>query len=659
MESYLSGYHRCCLEKPYYLDYASQDLCDILGYTSDEIHTLFHDKYSQMVHADDRKRYLQFIEKLASKEQTLSLQYRMICKDGHMIRLNDTMSSRRLEDGRMYGFAIVADITDAQQPQTGLALDISAQIVDSCGYMQCTCEKYPKITHINAQMRKYLGVSEQDYDWHDFLKDNLFLMLPFEERDMFRNYMDQAMSLRKPISIRHHFFCKNGRKLVLNGWMSSIKNQLGETEYALIYMKVENAQKSSRKIADNSYFHALKSAYNVIFEINFVRQTVECIHGRDTSYIGPLYDVHMTIESAKNFWLNHYIIEEDREVMQDFLERVSNPPEGWRGSSVIQAEFRFKWSDNIVYKMIGVAVQLDLSTVLLCCRDITNVKYAALPGKESIALNKMQTWIDYFVAREKSALGLLIFEKNKTGYSISYISKPVCEYLGLGRNEYLNYISGELSAEHFLETISVYPCSPEDLIRNGQTILTIKGKQKSDALDTRQVRLSCSVYTCDEENLYEVLIYDKASSEEDSDDSRPHIFARTFGHFDLFLDGVPVVFSNQKEKEFMALLIDRNGGTVTTSEAINYLWENEEVSNQVVRRYRKLCSTLKNTLEKYRIEYLVINHHGTRSIDVSALTCDYYELLAGNQKYRELFHNVYMPDYSWAEDTLASLWDYS
>jgi hypothetical protein len=68
---------------------------------------------------------------------------------------------------------------------------------------------------------------------------------------------------------------------------------------------------------------------------------------------------------------------------------------------------------------------------------------------------------------------------------------------------------------------------------------------------------------------------------------------------------------------------------------------------------------LKNTLAKHNIEHIVINNHGVRNINVSAITCDYYELLAGNEHYKKMFHNFYMSDYSWAEDTLATLWDYS
>jgi two-component SAPR family response regulator len=137
------------------------------------------------------------------------------------------------------------------------------------------------------------------------------------------------------------------------------------------------------------------------------------------------------------------------------------------------------------------------------------------------------------------------------------------------------------------------------------------------------------------------------------------IFVRTFGHFDVFVDGIPVKFSSSKEKELLALLIDRNGGTLSSHDAISYLWEDEALDDKVSNRYRKLAMNLKNTLSDYGIEHIVVNNHGVRSIDVTALTCDYYEMLGGNEQYRKTFHNVYMEDYSWAEDTLATLWEYS
>jgi two-component SAPR family response regulator len=199
--------------------------------------------------------------------------------------------------------------------------------------------------------------------------------------------------------------------------------------------------------------------------------------------------------------------------------------------------------------------------------------------------------------------------------------------------------------------------------------------EPADGGHARKFLLTHSAYKHENRTLHRIYVYNdttektskkadasqnaKIKNEKADTPSRNRIFVRTFGHFDLFVDNIAVTFSSSKEKELMALLIDRNGGTLSTSEAVGYLWESEAPTKQVSARYRKLAMGLKNTLVKYGIEHILINNNGVRSINTSALVCDYYELLAGNKKYRDSFHNAYMSDYSWAEETLATLWDYS
>ena len=133
------------------------------------------------------------------------------------------------------------------------------------------------------------------------------------------------------------------------------------------------------------------------------------------------------------------------------------------------------------------------------------------------------------------------------------------------------------------------------------------------------------------------------------------IFARTFGYFDLFVDGEPLHFTNPKEKELLAVLVDRNGGTLSAEEAIGILWEDEPSGEKQLTRYRKLASRLKATLTDAGCGELVISAHGVRHLDVGALECDYYEVLKGNIEAEKKYHGVYMMNYSWAEETTAAL----
>ena len=53
---------------------------------------------------------------------------------------------------------------------------------------------------------------------------------------------------------------------------------------------------------------------------------------------------------------------------------------------------------------------------------------------------------------------------------------------------------------------------------------------------------------------------------------RKRVYVRTFGRFDVFIDGKAVHFPNAKAKELLALCVDHRGGMVTIEEAADKLW---------------------------------------------------------------------------------------
>jgi PAS domain S-box-containing protein len=532
-DEYLGGYHRFCLEKPYHLEYASNNLCSLIGYTADEIHDLFHDQYNLIVYEEDRKNFLSFIRKLAAKEQTLTQQYRIVHKDGHIIYINDIITSRRSEDGKMYGFSVIADITGPHLRKCPDYFSPPQFKKNSYGLLQCTCEKYPKITYLNSRMQEYLNITGQSSEWLDLLKENIFFMVPFAARESYQKDLTDALKSTEPLSVEHQLLRSDGTPVTLTGWMSITENEYGKTSYTMLYVPSKKDGRQNQISGSTPYLRALKCAYHIIFQFNFQTNIVECIQGHKDAGISPLKDFKMPIEVGKNFWLDNYVMEEDRERMQILLSQISPHSEEWKNSPVKQLNFRIKWIDNVIHTFHGVAVQLDETAFLLCCRDITETKHNTAAEKPSVEVPSTETF---------------------TG---------------------------------------------------------------------------------------------------------PEIFARTFGHFDLFVHGTPVIFSSAKEKEIMALLIDRQGGTLSTKEAISYLWPDEKPSTTLTNRYHKLGTKLKNTLHSYGIEHIIINNHGIRSIDVSAITCDCYEMLAGNEAYSKNFCNSYMIDYSWGEATLAKLWNYT
>jgi hypothetical protein len=645
-ENRFAGFHRICLEKPYLLDHVSESFCQLVGYSAEELQLRFGGNYSLMV--QEQEPFLRFLDALSEKEQSLSLRYHLQKSDGTYLPVCDTSSVCRLEDGKLYAYSVVSDVSD--WPDNTPVGQLFSGLLPY-GYLQCTCEKYPRITYINEKLSEYLELSDRPNRWEQNARDNVYFLLPFEEREQFRMYLEQAMESGKPVNIQHHLFRSDGSRANLTGWVSMVPAGSGTKEFALIYRPVEQENKEVEPIRETSYFPVLRRSYNAIFELDLENSMVECIHGLEDSPIGSLSGIQMTLESAMQVCLNNYIFKEDRAMMEAYFHQISDPEDNWNGRTVLQAEFRLKGPSG-QHRFISVAVHLDTNQVLLCCRDITHLTYSGAQALENKTLHTIYDWMDYLSTYGEGTVGLLMLEENQEGCSLIYGSSSVLQYLGLDTEDSPHRSTQPTLAE-CLEAADLTQEEFDEMVAGKHLFLWSR-----IAPDAFQFQLTCKTYTRGDRTLY-IIWCSKNDIEPEPDDTAKRVFARTFGHFDLFLDNTPITFSNGKEKELMALLIDRNGGTITPSEAISYLWPEEAADERTSAKYRKLAMGLKKTLQKYGIADILVNHNGIRSIDTSAVRCDYYELLAGNEKYRRAFHNAYMTDYSWSEDTLATLWDYS
>ena len=169
-----------------------------------------------------------------------------------------------------------------------------------------------------------------------------------------------------------------------------------------------------------------------------------------------------------------------------------------------------------------------------------------------------------------------------------------------------------------------------------------------------------AIYT----SVYEDISYRALST--DSRERQPNLYnagspqlarvlIRTFGYFDIFADGQAVPFRNKKAKELLAILVDRRGGYVSSSEAINLLWENVPEDCSSLGRLRKTAMHLRNTLEEYGIADIIESKNRMRRLNPTKVKCDLYDYLDDPAKNAWLFSEHYMENYSWGEMTLAFL----
>lgn len=148
-----------------------------------------------------------------------------------------------------------------------------------------------------------------------------------------------------------------------------------------------------------------------------------------------------------------------------------------------------------------------------------------------------------------------------------------------------------------------------------------------------------------------------APREENADrgNEDPRVKIRTFGYFDVFVDGRPIAFRSEKAKELLALLVDRRGGYVTSADIITALWENEPITGQLRTRCRKVALRLNRTLEANGVGGIVESVRGKRRIVPELVSCDLFDHLSGSADACADFRGSYLKNYSWAEGTLAEL----
>lgn len=170
-----------------------------------------------------------------------------------------------------------------------------------------------------------------------------------------------------------------------------------------------------------------------------------------------------------------------------------------------------------------------------------------------------------------------------------------------------------------------------------------------------------SGYAVDKEEIQKELgknllgFCDKPYSEEILDRYIKHILdvqikrsvqIKAFGSFDLFINNRPVKFYSSKSQELLALLVDRNGASVTMGEAISQLWPDYKIEKSKIL-YRDAVWKLRKCLKENGLIGLVEFERALLSIN-KIYQCDYWDFLEGNV---ELFNGEYMINYDWSMKT--------
>ena len=136
---------------------------------------------------------------------------------------------------------------------------------------------------------------------------------------------------------------------------------------------------------------------------------------------------------------------------------------------------------------------------------------------------------------------------------------------------------------------------------------------------------------------------------------KKRLFAQTFGNFELFVDGKPVMFKYSRTKEIVALLINNRGAQTTNGEIIATLWEDDGDPEKKASYLSNLRQDLQNTFARLKLNGIILKQRGSLAIAVDRIECDLYDWLEKKKESRYQYLGDYMNQYSWPEAMHAQL----
>ena len=135
--------------------------------------------------------------------------------------------------------------------------------------------------------------------------------------------------------------------------------------------------------------------------------------------------------------------------------------------------------------------------------------------------------------------------------------------------------------------------------------------------------------------------------------SAAHIAVQTFGEFQIAVNGVTVSFKRSKAKELLALLVDRQGASISRARISAILWENDSYDRAKQKYLDVIIRSLRETLKEYSIPEILEMDRGSLRIRPETMDCDLYRFLRGDAKALNAYRGEYMSAYTWASLTEA------
>ena len=302
----LGGYHRCYLGDPIHLEFVSENLASMLGYTKSELTELIGGVYTALMYPDDIPTFHDLISRLAKTGRCESVLYRLIREDGSIIRVVDTMSSIMDDNGIMRGYSVVCEAFDEQTASRSLPSDGKMAVLKISGDSRAT------ISRIHGMAKGLLAIDSEAGNLH------LMDFIAMADRDKVRVGIERAYASSSSGMETCTFVSVDGRASQCRVWVECVqKGDTLEASFFCVKAEVElDCQRESKKML--SFSKQLFSGLSEdVLEVDRLDNSVKLICRSENSCIDATLNVRMFAEDFFEMFLDR-VDPADRESVKAF-----------------------------------------------------------------------------------------------------------------------------------------------------------------------------------------------------------------------------------------------------------------------------------------------------------------------------------------------------
>lgn len=378
-----------------------------------------------------------------------------------------------------------------------------------------------------------------ELDYLELFKENIFLMIPMEERRRFALYLNRVYTAGVPIAGEMALLRCDGSWVYVFGWVTKCVNAEGAEEFQSVCMDVTERRQARKSSETKRYINALTDIYDKVFEYNLSDNTVNCLYSNQSSVFKWLENIPMQMEEATEKWITGTVVEEERGAVQSFFHEFREKKLYVPGEKPPQITYRAKSSSGEIKRYSGIFLKMDDSVSFYCCHCISDTEETAALRNENLSLKEnMQELVMQFTE------GIAAFEASDKFVTPLYASENVCEFFGLTRDEWLPLMKQRTPIRDFVSHSAVSYESFAELLRTGESEFTYYDFN----LDTeRRIKAICSPKSPAASPRYVLLfnIGDTAAPKHKVLPADTEVSIRTFGYFDVFVGKKPIALSTK------------------------------------------------------------------------------------------------------------------